>query len=250
MNDHPSDLFVAWQAGAGRGVYPVARLRVDDGNKRRQFEFRYLRGAVQARNRGFSPFPSFPALDDVYRSHELFPFFRNRVMQPNRPDFADYAAELGLSQVDADPIALLARSGGTRATDRIEICAAPTSEVDTYTWHFLLRGIRHLSNAAEDRIADLAAGERLYVMKDAQNEFNPQPLLLRSGDKVNLGFVPDMLLDELCRLDYTPDNPVVTVVRVNPPPSPLQHRVLCRLTAQWPAGMSPFNSDRYQPLDS
>lgn len=249
MSNHSNDLFVAWQDGVGRGIYPVARLRVDDQTGRRQFEFRYIRGAMHARSRGFSPFPSFPALNGVYRSHELFPFFKNRVMQPNRPDFAGYVTELGLPQ-EADPIALLARSGGTRATDRIEVYAAPASEMDTCIWHFLLRGIRHLSAAAESRIAGLVPGERLYVVKDVQNEFNPHALLLRSEDKVNLGYVPDMLLDDLNRLECTADNPVVTVDRVNPPPSPVQHRLLCRLRAHWPAGMSPFNSERYQPLDS
>ncbi len=39
-----------------------------------------------------------------------------------------------------------------------------------------------------------------------------------------------------------------TVERVNPPPIPLQFRVLCNLTALWVAGFEPFSSPSYQPL--
>lgn len=249
MNTNHLQLYVAWQDAVGRGIYPVARLRVEETSSTRRFEFRYIRGARRAERHGFSAFDSFPHMHDVYVSQELFPFFRNRVMQPNRPDFAGYVAELGLSESTADPLLLLARSGGTRATDRIEIYAAPQGNADSCTWHFLLRGVRHLHRTAEERIERLIPGERLYVMQDLQNDFNSRALLIRSEDKINLGYIPDLLVDGLGSLEFTRDQPVVTVSRVNPSPAPVQHRVLCELRAQWPAGQHPFSAEQYEPLD-
>ena len=246
MMPDSTDLFVAWQDTAGRGIYPVARLRV--GAEPRCYEFRYIRGALQAQTHGFMPFDSFPALDETYVSDELFPFFKNRIMPANRPDYAGYVTELGLAVEVAQPLELLARSGGLRATDRLEIYSAPRSEADACDWHFLVRGIRHLPPIAESRIEKLATGESLFVMRDVQNEHNPKALLLRSEDKVNLGYIPDLLVDDLAGLDMSIDAFKVTVAKVNPSPSPIQHRILCNLQASWPTGHRPFASERFTPI--
>jgi hypothetical protein len=247
MNLRPSDLFVAWQDTLSRGIYPVARLRVAEAEEPR-YEFRYIRGALEAKSRGFVEFDSFPELERTYRSDELFPFFKNRVMPPSRPDYAGYVAELGLAVETADPLDLLARSGGVRATDRLEIYAAPRQDADASVWHFLLRGVRHLPPTTEERIRRLEPGDRLYVMRDVQNQHNPRALLLRSDDKINLGYIPDLLVDDLAQLDLALESFLVTVAQVNPPPAPVQHRVLCRLYARWPAGRLPFTSERFVPL--
>jgi hypothetical protein len=247
MTPDYTDLFVAWQDTVGRGIYPVARLRV--GAVPRLYEFRYIQGALQARKHGFMAFDSFPELDETYVSHELFPFFKNRVMPQKRPDYAGYVTELGLSVETADPLELLARSGGLRATDRLEIYSAPRSETNSCIWHFLVRGIRHLPPSAENRCASLELGELLYVMRDVQNQHNPKALLLRTDDKVNLGYIPDLLVDDLAKLDLSSGTFRVTVAQVNPPPSPVQHRVLCHLQASWPTAQQPFASDRFKPIN-
>lgn len=249
MTANPSDLFVAWQDTVGRGIYPVARLRVVADGEQWLYEFRYIRGALEAKQHGFVPFDSFPELTETYRSRELFPFFTNRVMPRSRPDYAGYISELGLPVETVDPLAILARNGGVRATDRFEIYAAPGGDASSCVWHFLLRGVRHLPKSAEERIANLAPGEALYVMVDAQNAHNPRALLLRSHDKINLGYVPDLLVDDLAHLDLARDNFKVTVAQVNLPPAPVQHRVLCQLESRWPAQRRPFTSERFRPIE-
>lgn len=247
MTSPHSDLYVAWQDTVGRGIYPVARLRVDDSGEQ-SYEFRYIRGALEAQAHGFVAFDSFPDLTSTYRGRQLFPFFKNRVMPPSRPDYAGYVLELGLSVESAEPLELLARSGGLRATDRLEIYAAPRVDANSSVWHFLLRGIRHLPPSAEQRILQLQPGMPLYVMRDVQNQHNPKALLLRSEDKINVGYVPDLLVDDLANLDLSRDNFQITVAQVNPPPTPVQHRVLCRVHARWPDERKPFSSARFAPL--
>ena len=45
---------------------------------------------------GFRPIPEFPSLSRRYRASELFPTFRNRVMNSNRIDRGTYLNHLGL----------------------------------------------------------------------------------------------------------------------------------------------------------
>lgn len=72
---------------------------------------------------GFHAFPAFPDTDVLYRSDTLFHFFANRVMSPRRPDFDDYLEALGLTRGESNPIELLARSGGQRATGSVQVVA-------------------------------------------------------------------------------------------------------------------------------
>jgi len=84
------------------------------------FEFRYLRGAET--DPDFRPFIGFPDLHRLYRSTEQFPFFENRLMSRGRADYSAYLGSLGLAH-NADPFEVLARSGGRRATDTVEVVA-------------------------------------------------------------------------------------------------------------------------------
>ena len=90
-------LYLAWQdKDRTRAWYPVGRL--DSDRTRSDFRFRYTGGAeVAEREAGFPALMDFPDMHKDYRSRELFPMFRNRVIMPGRPDFADYIARLGLA---------------------------------------------------------------------------------------------------------------------------------------------------------
>jgi hypothetical protein len=132
-------LFVLWFDPSQRSIVPVARLVHRHEAEGDVYEFRYVRGALDASARGFLPFLAFPDLHQVYLSRELFPFFANRVMPSTRPDYLEYVETLGLSRAQADSMAILARSGGTRETDRIELCAMPARDERSgaYTAYFL-----------------------------------------------------------------------------------------------------------------
>ena len=69
---------------------------------------------------GFPLLIEFPKLKKAYRSSELFSLFQNRVMNPARPDFAEYLRNLDLTE-GADPIEILATNGGSRVTDAYEV---------------------------------------------------------------------------------------------------------------------------------
>lgn len=112
-------LFLAWQdRERTREWFPIGRLDADVA--RSFYRFRYTGGAKDAREKvGFPPLWDFPNLGEDYRSSDLFPLFRNRVIAPGRPDRADYLSNLDLPE-DADPIEILSVNGGFRMTDHHE----------------------------------------------------------------------------------------------------------------------------------
>src|SRR4051812_45773704 len=116
----PRRVVVMWQASNAEEL-PVGELLAHSDDGPSKFEFAYIEGVERVIGLGFQPFPAFPRVDCRYVSGSLFPFFRNRVMSANRPDYAAYVAALGLPPGTADPIDLLFRSGGRRQTDRISI---------------------------------------------------------------------------------------------------------------------------------
>jgi hypothetical protein len=105
-----NSLFLAWQA-PNRAWFPVGRLDADLAHH--HYHFGYTKGALKAqRDVGFAPLPAFPDFDATYESSELFPLFQNRVLTPSRKDFALYLASLDLPAEGADPVEILAISGG------------------------------------------------------------------------------------------------------------------------------------------
>lgn len=240
-------LFAAWQNPASRAILPVARLLRDASGG---YEFAYIRQAERAREDGFTPFVTFPELGQVYRSAELPPLFTNRLMPTSRPDFPAFVTQLSLDE-KAEPLDILARSGGRRATDSIEVFAPPVSTGGGRSETFVLvRGTRHLPGA-EDAIGELSIGERLFVMHDFQNPHAGHALAVRTEKQALVGYLPDYLALELARLGASTDAALaVTVERVNLPPAPSSHRLLCRVTLPEQLGARMFRGDPYAPIAS
>lgn len=93
-------------------------------------------------------------------------------------------------------------------------------------------------------------GERLYLMPDIQNPHDALALMIRTGDPLTiLGYCPKYYARDFNDLLRSVDaeRVEVTVERVNLD-APLQYRVLCKLSAPWPAGFSPFCGNEYQPI--
>jgi len=246
-----SAIFVAWQQPQTRRYYPVARLAQVFFEDAPLYEFAYVQGANEAASAGFQPFLAFADLDRVYRSSELFPFFSNRVMSRNRADFPAYMDRLGLPH-DASAMQILARSGGARATDSIELFPLPTREPDRvwFLTHFWLHGLRHLSPEQQVRILTLRSGDKLGCHHEATNVHDRNAMQLFSPDGVFVGYIPRYLASDAVRLVRECDTFEVFVERVNPDPAPYQNRVLCRLESCWPDGFQPCGQDVYKPISS
>jgi HIRAN domain len=240
-------LFLAWQDPKTRHWFPIGKLTFDG----KEYQFIYTHGVKKAQAEpNFQLLHSFPKLDKIYTSSELFPLFSNRLMRPSRPDYQDYIQWLNIPQNEDDPIAILARSGGRKATDTFEVFPCPEINEDgLYHIHFFVHGLRYMPECSIDRVKQLQPGERLYLTQDFQNTYDSKALLLRTEQRHNLGYCPRYLAADICEvLKQNPESVCVRVERVNPAPTPIQFRLLCNMTAQWHEDFSPFASQDYQPI--
>ena len=239
------ELFVAYQDAASRSWAPVGRLTREG----EQYHFVYTRGAKEMSN--FVPFGRMTELDAEYVSEHLFPLFANRILPKSRPEHADYMRWLGLSEVGHDALDELARTGGLRATDTLELipCPEPTA-ANQYEVFFFCRGLRHLPEVSQPRFSQLKNDEPLYLMQDLQNSHDEMALLMRTSDPATLvGYVPRYYSAEFTNLiKLVGRNAVkVTVEKVNPE-APIQYRILCKLSAPWPSQFAPCKNGQYEVL--
>jgi hypothetical protein len=244
-------LFLAWQNPDQRDWHTVGRLDQEDDT----YVFRYTQGAEQAQKHGFDPIVSFPDLQRTYESDEIFPLFANQVLSRNRPEFDDFVEWLSIPKDEADPIAILARTGD-QARDTLEIFPYPQKRDEhTYTLHFFVRGLRHQSSCAIERATKLESGDPLLLTPDVQNEHDPNACLLRTAERKEqdmhlMGYLPRYLAREFSRLPKKEmRSSTVEVVRINPSPAPIHFRILCRLKMNWTSEGMPFDETVYQPLN-
>jgi hypothetical protein len=247
--------FVTWQDAQTRRWFPVGRLERDEEGT---YRFVYIQGMKKAmQESNLQPFAAFPDIYKTYCSSEIFSFFANRVMPASRPDFADYMSWFAESKEEKDPLIFLARSGGERRTDAIEVFPAPERHTDgSHSMIFFLSGIRHVSECAQKRAECLEMGERLLLLWDLQNPVDPDAILARvhrkeSGDTDNIGYLPRYLsTDILDCLREQRDACNLEVYHINPDPAPIQYRVLCKLTFLPHAPIIPLNRPEFSPLET
>jgi hypothetical protein len=239
-------LFLAWQAPSNRNWFPVGRLYADVNHE--LYVFNYTRGAIEARQSGFRPMPSFPDFEKSYRSSALFPMFKNRVLDLQRRDFDSYLQTLALDHYD--PIEILAITGGERQTDSFEVFPKIEKQPDgLFHCRFFLHGLRHLKTSQE-RAMSLRVGEELGVSIELTNPTKSIAIQLTSRDYEFVGWAPRYLIGDLLNpLDCGSENRIaVTVVQVNTNDAPANRRVLVEFKGGLPADVEPMSSPQFQPI--
>ena len=243
-------LFVAWQAPSpSRAWFPIGRLSVSETEPK--FEFQYTQGALQAKEQaGFSPLLAFPDFERRYESPELFPLFRNRVLEPTRKDFAEYLGWLNLSPVNADPIQILGLTGGERQTDSLEVFPKMQKRTDgTVSCRFFLHGLRHVPQAAQARAQQLKVNECLQVAVEINNPVTGHALQLQTQDGHLIGWAPRYLVDDLATAALRdPASVTAKVLRVNGMDAPPPRRVLIEICGRGALNAEPMNSEQYSVL--
>lgn len=247
INENLKTLFLAWQDPHRRDWFPIGRLTFD-GNI---YKFVYIQGVKEAQEKSaFTPLLSFPRLDEIYTSTHLFPVFANRLMSRSRPDYQSFMEWLDIKN-ENDPITILARSGGERETDTLAVFPCPeVDERGQYHLYFFSHGLRHLPSGTMERINQLEFGEKLWLAHEFQNPYDSQALILNTEDHYIVGYCPRYLLAEIFELLQQNSNLEVRVERLNKPPTPLQFRLLCKMSVNAINDFRPFSSPQYQPINA
>ena len=242
-------LYLAWQHRSSRRWFPIGRLIRHDSSTGR-FEFSYIQGAKEAEESGFRTIPAFPNLEQRYRSSELFPTFRNRVMNIRRIDRPVYLEQLGLDAEECDELTELSVSGGRSYTDSFEVFPPIEPDLDgVFRTQLMLHGLRHTNPDAITAAQNLQPGNELRVAVELNNPVATHAILVYTQDYYVLGWLPRYVAEGIHRGgDWTIADAKATVARVSPD-APLSHRVLLDFTGRLPPGVNPMRDlQQYRPL--
>jgi hypothetical protein len=197
------------------------------------------------------PLDSFPDFHKIYESSDLFPLFRNRILGESREDFPDYLKQLDLSPDHADPLEILALTGGERQTDNLEVFPKiERHKGGGFQCRFFLHGWRHVNGPAQKKLLELKCGEQLRVAVELNNPATVLALQLETPDDYHMiGWAPRYLVKDLFQaICEAPNDICATVVKVNPSPAPAKQRVLIEIKGRWLADYEPMSSQEFQPL--
>jgi len=184
----------------------------------------------------------------AYVASELFPVFANRLPPASRADYRDFVEALDLGG-EQDPLVLLGRSGGERQTDMFEVFPAPERTGDgRFETTFFVRGLRFRPEVAHDEALRLCPGDPLALEPEPENPDDSLAVRVLSHQRTHLGHVPRYLAPDVQALRAAGADVEVRVRRVNPPPTPMQFRILCELSAEWPENFSPPRADEFEPV--
>ncbi|MPQ76317.1 HIRAN domain-containing protein [Hydrogenovibrio sp. JE_KL2] len=240
------ELVLTWQSPSNREWFVVGRLKQEQN----AYKFVYTRGAEKAEVHGFIGFSGMSKFDQKYQSDTLFPLFQNRVLNKSRPDRGDFLEWLDMTEENYSEFEELARTGGIRVTDNVQLYPVPENRDGFYEVLFFTHGTRHLAPHFLDRVDRLSKGEKLYLAFDRQNERDNDAILLRTKDPVEfVGYCPKFFAKDFVEIlnKSNPLDDIVTVEKVNSY-APEQLKLLCKFRALWPENFIPFNHDDFCPL--
>lgn len=182
-------LFVIWSAPSDGGRHVVGHLtRQRVGST---FHFWYEADVSAAVTKGFTFLPAFPEhrqIDAPYEARYLFATFADRIPSAQRTDAGRMLESWGVEHPD-DQFEVLAKSGGLRATDRIELAEYramddPLSE----PLEFRVAGMKHVPS---DSRGALVVGATLKFERERCNPHDPHATIVaRTADGMRAGYVP------------------------------------------------------------
>lgn len=189
-------VYVSWQEPVSRRRYVVGRLsELVDGS----FEFVYTKGALMSAC--FIPFPGMRILERVYRSSELFPFFSNRLLGKNRPEYKQFIDWLALPYERPSPLDILARTDGLRATDAYQIFErVQADEQANFSVTFFLRDLVYEGTKVTERVLSLQPNEALRLEVDSRPSATPTSVMVVTESKDVIGCLPSFLTKDVAML--------------------------------------------------
>jgi hypothetical protein len=248
-------LVVTWQHPTLRTIEPVGFLAFDGSTH----SFCYIENAL--RTPDFRPLLGFPDFKTHYESVPLFPLFSQRVMDPRRPDYQRYVRRLGL-EADATPWEQISRSGGRRQGDTLQLFPEPTVVQGRLSCAFLVHGVRHIPSyrlqlgdvsittsheRLETALSQIQPGDQLSLLDDQDNPVNQRAIITAAESGVPLGWVPNLLVDDLHKLRAI-STVSVSAIKVNGPDASWHLRLLAQLSADVPGDFRFFTAPMWRPL--
>ena len=241
-------LYLAWQDAESRRWFPVGRLDADADAETGQYQFLYIHGAHKAcESTEFLTIPGFPEIANAYQSISLFPFFRNRLMNPGRRGRPEYLRRLGISTDEWNPLLELSATAGYN--DDFELFPSIVADFHgRFASRFILYGLCHQQPDAIRRTESLEPGEALNLSPQTDHPAATLAIKVCTQDGHHVGWLPRYLVDGLHQDGaWMVADAKATVAQVNLD-APLSHRLLIDFTGKLPPGFRMADLPQYQPI--
>jgi hypothetical protein len=237
-------VYLAWQDPVTLYWYVVGLLT----ENKQGYSFNYTKGALESDK--FIPFSGMNEFNQTYVSDTLFPLFHNRLLSERRPEYPRFIAWLGLDKENTSPIDVLARSGGARGTDKLQMFSRVELDSDNkFEALFFAHGLGYLGNSAKERISSLKQGDVLYLGLDCQNEHDKNAITIRAEAPAEiLGYCPRYLVETVSKLlTDNPKNITITVAALSDD-APSNYKLMCMLSGSVPLELTDsfFNNNDFQ----
>ncbi|EJW2475927.1 HIRAN domain-containing protein [Salmonella enterica] len=223
-----NSVYVAWQAPDTRDWHVVGNLQERNSG----YVFKYTKGALKSTK--FTKFSGMTDVRETYVSEELFPLFKNRLLSPRRPEYPSFIKWLGFEEDSVNPIDILARSGGLRSTDQLQIFKK--IEVDSegkFEHFFFLHGLSYLNSMANDRVSELEPGQILRLCLDLQNEYDGDAVVVRADKPAEIvGYCPRYLSIDIKKMLLNDSKSITLTVEKISDDAPHNYRLLCKLSGK------------------
>lgn len=159
--------------------------------------FRYFQQVAD--DHSVSRLPGLPDAGRTSVSEYLFPVFSERVLSPRRPDRARILESMGLPTT-AGPFEILARNGGRRQGDTIELIPLPIVDSrDEAHLQFLVHGMRYRTPEEQAAVDALSIGDDLLIGPDDANLHDSHAQFVMTLEGVVVGWVPAPLAPLVAR---------------------------------------------------
>lgn len=243
-----AELLVLWQNPDTRAMIPVAVLSYDGST----YAFRYFEAASKLE--GFRPFLGFRDLEKTYRSDTLFPLFRERALDPARPDFQRYVESIDLDVESASPWEILVHSGGKSEGDTLQLTPFPIDHDGEWQFRFMVAGVRYLREKSvivggrelgmyspdeyEAILSSVRAGDRLIVENEDGNAYAESACVLLTEDDCVVGYLPDWISRLAAEFDFSTSDTRIVVEHSNGSEAGWHLRLLVRMDVAASTGLS------------
>ncbi len=219
-------LYVTWQAPDTKSWHVVGRL-FQRGDS--IYGFNYTKGALNSEK--FTAFSGMDDLKTTYLSANLFPLFLNRILSVKRPEYPDFIRWLGFESKEVEPIDFLARSGGMRETDNLQIFKKlRLDDKGCFSHTIFVHGIKYLNDSARKRINKLSRGEELFLCLDLQNQYDQNAVIVRAENPAEIiGYCPRYIASDICRILKSDESTISIKVEAFSESAPVNYKLMCKL---------------------
>ncbi len=223
-----NSVYVAWQAPDTRLWHVVGNLQECELG----YVFKYTKGALKSQK--FTKFSGMNDVSETYVSEELFPLFKNRLLSPKRPEYPRFINWLGLIGDSVKPIEILARSGGLRSTDQLQMFKKiDIDDSGNFEHFFFLHGLSHLNTMASNRVSKLKHGDMLHLCLDVQNTYDSEAVVVRADNPAEIvGYCPRYFTTDIKKMLLDKPTSVLLSVEKISEDAPHNYRLLCKLSGK------------------